>query len=342
LAVDAINLRADARGMGRYVRPLLRNLAARPDIALTLLVREPRTAAAYRAIVGDRIDVAPLSAARARHAFNGVWYPWNGMRFRSSAPALVTINDDFAFAYPARGLIARRREQAPIARAVRTAAHFCTISAWSRNRLVERFALCADRISIVPLAPDAYFSPGLETSPFSEPFVLVVGTGEARKNVGFLIDVFERAFPGRDVLLAVVGNPETGLRARLRAARVPIATLTHVDDERLRRLYRTAAAVAVPSLAEGFGLVAAEAQACGAAVVAANSSALPETVGDAGILLDPQDAVGWTAALRELVGNAESNARYRALAKLRWMPALAQRTTDNLLAALERTVHDCA
>jgi glycosyltransferase involved in cell wall biosynthesis len=264
------------------------------------------------------------------------------MRFRCAAPALVTINDDFAFAYPARGWIARRREQAPIRRAVRSATHFSTISAWSRSALVERFALPADRISIVPLAPDAYFIPGVETSPFEEPFVLAVGTGEARKNVAFLIDVFERAFPGRDVLLAIVGNPETTLRARLRAARVPIATLTNVDDEQLRRLYRTAAAVAVPSLAEGFGLVAAEAQACGAAVIAANTGAIPEAVGDAGLLLDPNDALGWTAGLRELVGDPAANARYRALGTQRWAAVLPQRTADGLLAALERTIDDRA
>jgi glycosyltransferase involved in cell wall biosynthesis len=328
--------------MGRYVRPLLRNLAARPDFDLTLLVREPRAAAAYRAIVGERIEVAPLSAARSRRAYDRIWFPWNGMRFHASAPALVTINDDFAFAYPARGLIARRREQGPIRRAVRAAAHFLTISAWSRAVLAQRFALAADRISILPLGPDAYFSPGVETSPFSEPFVLAVGTGEARKNVAFLVDVFERAFPRGDVLLAIVGNPETTLRARLHAACVPIATLTHVDDEQLRRLYRTAAAVAVPSLAEGFGLVAAEAQACGAAVIAANASALPEAVGEAGMLLDPHDADGWTAALRELLDDRESNARYRARALQRWRPELPQRTTEGFLAALERTVDDGA
>jgi glycosyltransferase involved in cell wall biosynthesis len=328
--------------MGRYVRPLLQDLAARPEVALTLLVREPAAAAAYRAIVDERVGVAPLSAARDPRAFDRVWFPWNGMRFGSSAPALVTINDDFAFAYPARGFIARRREQAPIRRAIRAAAHVSTISAWSRAALVERFGLRPERISIVPLVPDVYFSPGVETSPFAEPFVLAVGTGEARKNVAFLIDVFERAFPARNVLLAIVGNPETTLCARLRAARAPIANLTHVEDGQLRRLYRTAAAVAVPSLAEGFGLVAAEAQACGAAVIAANSGALPEAVGDAGILLAPDDAVGWTAGLRELVGDPASNARYRALATQRWAGVLPQRTTDGLLAALERTVDDHA
>jgi len=328
--------------MGRYVRSVLRSLAGRPEIALTLLVREPRAAAAYRAIVGERIDIAPLSAARTSRTYDRVWYPWNGMRFRSRAPALVTINDDFAFTYPARGVVARWREQRPIRSAVRDAARIVTISAWSRDALIERFALPPDRISVLPLAPDAYFSPGPETPPFGEPFVLAVGTSEARKNVAFLIDVFERAFPQRDVRLVLVGDPDAAVAARLRAATVPIATLTQVDDERLRRLYRTAAAVAVPSLAEGFGLVAAEAQACGAAVIAANSGALPEAVGAAGVSIDPHDADAWRDALRELVRDGAINAKYRALATARWASVSRAGTLDALLVALERTIDDRA
>jgi D-inositol-3-phosphate glycosyltransferase len=135
-----------------------------------------------------------------------------------------------------------------------------------------------------------------------------------------------------------VGHPERKLDARLRAATVPVATLTNVDDEQLRRLYRTAAVVAVPSLAEGFGLVAAEAQACGAAVIAANTGALPEAVGNAGRLIDPHDCAGWRDALRELVGNPELRAGYGARAAARWASVSNQRTTLGLLAALERSV----
>lgn len=328
--------------MGRYVRPVLRELAARPDIALTLLVREPRAADAYRAIAGERVDVAPLATARSPDAYDRVWYPWNGMRFVAAAPALVTINDDFAFAFPARGFVARRREQGPIRRAVREAERIVTISDWSRAALIRRFSLREDRVGVIPLGPDGYFSPGRETSPFTEPFVLAVGAGEARKNVPFLLAACERAFPERDVRLVIVGEPEPTVRARLQAATVPVSILSKLDDEHLRRLYRTAAVVAVPSLAEGFGLVAAEAQACGAVVIAANTSALPEAVGGGGMLLDPHDVDAWCEALRELARDPPLGARYRALAARRWDPLSGARTADALFAALQRTVHDDA
>jgi glycosyltransferase involved in cell wall biosynthesis len=321
--------------MGRYVRSLLRDLATRAEVALTLLVREPHAAPAYRAIVGDGVAIAPLSAASKHGAFDRVWFPWNAMRFAARAPALVTINDDFAFRYPARDFVARWREQQPIRRAVRRAAHIVTISTWSRDALVARFALHPERISIIPLGPDPYFSPGAEMSPYAEPFVLAVGTGEARKNVKFLVDVWARAFPDGDVRLTIVGAADAALRAQLARTALPTATIAYADDALLRTFYRTAAAVAVPSLAEGFGLVAVEAQACGAAVIAARAAALPEAVGDAGMLADAHDADGWCAALRSLVRDAALNERYRGLARARWAGMSAERTTDALLAALE-------
>lgn len=325
--------------MGRYVRAVLRELTRRPPIDLTLLVRDVRAAAAYRDIVGPGIAIAPLAAARSRRAFDRVWYPWNGVRFAAAAPAVVTINDDFAFTYPARGFIARQREQAPIRRAVRRAAGIVTISHWSRDTLIERFALPPAAISVIPLGPDAFFFPGRETSPYGTPFVLAVGAGEARKNIGFLVDVFARAFPRGDVRLVVVGEPGTALRARIAAAALPVDLPERIDDDALRRLYRTAAVVAVPSLAEGFGLVAAEALACGAVVVAANASALPEAVGDAGLLIDPHDGPAWISALRQLVSDPAAAAVYRARAA-RWKGASADRTTESLVAALERAVDD--
>ncbi len=326
--------------MGRYVRAVLRDLVGHPQIALTLLVRDPRAAAAYRDIVGGAVTIAPLRAARAPRAFDCVWYPWNSMRFGAAAPALVTINDDFAFAYPARGWIARRREQRPIVRAVHAAARIVTISTWSRDALIERFGLPAARVSVIPLAPDAFFSPGRQPAPGVQPFVLAVGAGEERKNIGFLVDVFARAFPRGDVRLVIVGDPGGALRERIAASALPVDVPAGVDDTTLRGLYRSAAVVTVPSLAEGFGLVAAEAQACGAAVIAANAGALPEAVGDAGLLIDPRDARAWENALRELVYDPAAGAAYRARAVARWAGASAERTTQALIAALERAVDD--
>ena len=70
-----------------------------------------------------------------------------------------------------------------------------------------------------------------------------------------------------------------------------------MSDARLDALYRDAAALVYPSLYEGFGLPVLEAMARGTPVVASRASSVPEVLGDAGVLLDPGDAVGWAASL---------------------------------------------
>lgn len=322
--------------MGRYVRAIVRRLAVDPRIDVSLLVRDVRDRAIYRQIAGD-VAVAPTAAARERGRFAAVWYPWNAMRFEARAPAMVTINDDFAFRYPARDPIARWREQAPIRRAVARAAQLVTISTWSRATLIERFTLDPRRIDVIPLGPDPFFSPGSESAPFAEPFFVVVGAREERKNVAFLLAAFARAFTGRAVRLAIVGELDAPSRRRIGGSGITLSELGSIDDDSLRRLYRTAVAVTVPSLAEGFGLVAVEAQACGAAVLAADASALPEAVGDAGILLDPTDSEAWIAALRTIVDDDSFRTTYRARSLAR-RTASAQETTDAILTLLERTI----
>ena len=82
-------------------------------------------------------------------------------------------------------------------------------------------------------------------------------------------------------------------------------------------LYRAAAVVAVPSRYEGFGLPAAEAMAHGAAVVAADATALPEVVGDAGILVDPDDVDGWATAIGSLIDDPGERGRLGTLGRAR-------------------------
>ena len=300
LAVDAINLLADRRGMGRFALAGLDTAIERADIALTLLVRRETTRAYRNLLKSDRFALAGLASAATRGRYDVVWYPWNGVRFKSHAPTLVTMHDLFAFEYPARGWIARRREQGPIRRAAREATRIATNSAYTRERVIDFFHLAPANVVSIPHAPDRFFWPGYEAPPVEPPFVLAVGLGEKRKNASFLIDAFARAFPKRDVRLVVAGSIDR--RAVKRAKRKGVAlVLVSPDDRELRTLYRTATAVAIPSLAEGFGLVAVEAQACGAAVIASNTTALPEAVGEAGLLVDPTNRAAWASALRSVV-----------------------------------------
>ena len=303
LAVDAANFARDRRGMGRVARTVLAAARASGDVALELISLRRSDDASLAAEFGDVPVHRPERVAR-RDAFDVVWYPWNGMRFRSAAPTLVTINDAFAFDEPHRDPVARWREQAPIRRAARDATKISTISGWSRDRLVRALGIEAERIEVIHPAPDPYFTPGPDAGVppalAGKRYVLLVGARESRKNARTLLAAALRALRAPAETLAVVGGltPEDERFAK------GLALATHVvdvDDALLRALYRNAAVVAIPSSAEGFGMVAVEAMACGAPVLAADAAALPEATGDAAELLPAGDVEAWGRALRRVL-----------------------------------------
>jgi glycosyltransferase involved in cell wall biosynthesis len=139
---------------------------------------------------------------------------------------------------------------------------------------------------------------------------------------------FARPFTDGDVRLVIGGDVEAD-------ASYPITVIPRADDAQLRTLYRCARAVAVPSLAEGFGLVVAEAQACGAAVVAADAGAVREAGGDAALLVDPLHVGGWSAALTDVVYDDDCNERLRRAARIRWTNADPGAASAALVAQLE-------
>jgi glycosyltransferase involved in cell wall biosynthesis len=81
-----------------------------------------------------------------------------------------------------------------------------------------------------------------------------------------------------------------------------------VTSEELLYLYNAAQIFVLPSFYEGFGLPPLEAMACGTPVIASNTSSLPEVVGDAGILIDPNDVEGWTVEIWHLLSDDKRRA----------------------------------
>ena len=305
LAVDAFNLAADRRGMGRYVRSVLSGMHALGQKDVRLVVRDRQKAIALE----GELEFAAIEPRdlRAQHA-DVVWYPWNGMRFDPHAPSIVTIYDPFAFSFAHRSFIARRREQEPIRRAVREAGAIVTISEWTAGRLRGLFGIEAGRITIVPPVIEQFWHP--MPSPHESGYVLFVAGPDERKNAAMLFGAFDDAFADAHTELVVTGDLNARDRAlfeQMRARKRRVAP----SDEELRILYSGALAVAVPSLAEGYGLPVLEAMACGAPVIASNASALPEAAAGAAILLDPGDRAAWSAALQRIVTAPELRAELR-------------------------------
>jgi glycosyltransferase involved in cell wall biosynthesis len=329
IAIDAANFVQDRRGMGRFVRSVVRAAQADPQIEIEFISLRRRDDAPLRA---EFAGVPLQRAARVarRDVYDVVWYPWNGIRFRCAAPSLVTIHDAFAFDEPAREPIARWREQAPIRRAARSATKISTISQWSAERILKALPIERTRLVVIPLAPDPFFVLVDAAPPAAlagGAYVLLVGAREARKNARTLIAACARALHAPAERLVLVGklSPEDARFAG--ALKVPFTEID-VDDDELRALYCNAAIVAVPSSAEGFGLVAVEAQACGAPVLASNASALPEATGGVARLLDPFDVEAWARAIRQILDDPLEAAELRLQGLARF------EHTDRMLPAL--------
>lgn len=305
IGVDAFNLAADRRGMGRLVRQTLERLERTSGVEVVRILRKPEPGA-----------VTPRDLA-ALH-LDAVWYPWNGMRFAPHAPAIVTINDPFAFTYPHRNLVARWREQTPIRRAIRKADEIFTISHWGAGELQRLFGVPAQRIRVVLPAVDAFWHPVASSAGI--PYVLFVAGPDARKNAAMLFEAYDAAFAQGGPQLVVAGTLSGAGERRLAAMRAPHRRVMPSDEE-LRALYSGALAVTVPSLAEGFGLPVVEAMACGAPVIASDASALPEAADGAALLVPPADIDAWAGALRGLASGEALRAglRERGFARVRRM-----------------------
>jgi glycosyltransferase involved in cell wall biosynthesis len=143
-------------------------------------------------------------------------------------------------------------------------------------------------------------------------YVLAIGTIEPRKDYPTLVLAFDKLTADvKDVALVIAGGQGWGSESfseTLAMLKRPdrVSCLGYVDDADLQLLLRGAAAVAYPSVYEGFGFVPLEAMAAGVPVVTTSAGAIPEVVGEAALLVPPGDADALADALLRLLEDGET------------------------------------
>jgi glycosyltransferase involved in cell wall biosynthesis len=191
--------------------------------------------------------------------------------------------------------------------ACRRAFRVLTVSEFSRRAIIE-WANLGDEGKVINVGNgiSAVFSPEGKVHDPGYPYLVYVGNRKSHKNVRRLIEAYAASGVCSDVKLLLSGNPdgETERLTRLFALNGHVSYAGNIAEDRIGEYFRGATALVFPSLYEGFGLPVAEAMACGTPVITSNVTALPETAGDAALLVDPTDTAAIADAIRAMVSDS--------------------------------------
>lgn len=180
-----------------------------------------------------------------------------------------------------------------------------------KQKVEQRFGI--QSVIVTPNGVDpSRFHPGArpDTFTFPERYILFVGSVQPRKNLQALLGAWHTIKDSfQDLWLLVAGDIGTVFNNIKFIADERVRFLGYVSDSELPGLYAKATLFVLPSLDEGFGLPALEAMACGTPVLVSNRGALPEMVGDAGLIFDLSTPESLTNALRNCL--SDQNLRVR-------------------------------
>jgi glycosyltransferase involved in cell wall biosynthesis len=314
-------------GVGQYVHGLATSLAARLDAQDSLTVfssswkdRLPASVVPGAKQVDARVPVRLLNLAWHRlewppiewltnhhpdivHSLHPLLIP------SRSAARVVTVHDLYFLDRPEHTGAEIRRDYSLLAKShVERADGVVVNSRYTGSQVAQRLAVNPERITVCYPGKPSW---SRRQDPAVAGPVLFLGTVEPRKNVARLIEAYAAVVARRpdtpDMVIAGalhISGDELLSRASAGpnlSARVSFAG--YVDEGERKQLLSTASVLVLPSLEEGFGIPALEAMTIGLPVVASNRGALPEVVGDAGILIEPEDVRGLAAAIERVLSD---------------------------------------
>jgi glycosyltransferase involved in cell wall biosynthesis len=330
-------------GIGTYIRNLVRSLArldsanqytlitpapAVPEFAdlpsnFDIAVYEKRSQPGF-AQIGFTLFLRRFSADLFHIPLNVVplWMP---------KPYLVTIHDMSTLLFANQKGLRNNLRLFYLRRGLARADQVLAVSSATRRDVESVLQIPASRIQVVYNAPDPAFRQACADGPDSVfpaeiqrvldryrihyPFLLYVGRTNPQKNIPRLVEAFavlrgelQEHVRYKHLRLIIIGDEiarHPALRHAVIQSRVEnsVRFLGFVPIETLRAFYQAASAFVFPSLYEGFGLPPLEAMACGTPVVCSHVSSLPEVVGDAALIVNPENVFDIARGMREVLLN---------------------------------------
>ncbi len=341
---------APETGSGQYLRQLIAPLVAlRPGARFVLLLPPdglypsqsshlsptiyPEVVPVPRTLAGTSLakvywEQVGVPRALRRLDVDMLHVPYWAPPLLGSIPTVVTVHDLIPLLLPAYHRSLSVRLYTSLVRLTTRRADFILAdSEASRRDIIHHLCVSSERVRRVWLAADPCDDDDvhLQALGLSSGYLLYLGGFDRRKNLAVIFKTLARLRDVvRDVRLVVAGklpkretylvpDPRRLLRETALASDA-VRFIGFVPEAVKPALYRGARAFLFPSRYEGFGLPPLEALACGVPVVGSCMSSLPEVVGDAGVLLDPDDVEGMAKALVRLIEDDDFHASLRACA----------------------------
>jgi len=339
--VDARMLVCRFSGVARVVTSLIEELCRREDIRITALCgREPyapwedRSGIETMTTNFDRNHLDPLRrflwerrniSRIIRDSMVDLFHAtWNtGVPANCPVPTVLTVHDLIGWRrrdHGWRGPLNRSILRHALTSAMRNATRVTTVSEFVRRDLLATIRVDPRKVSTVYNAAGPPSAAAENRSGSDPPFALYVGGHESRKNVHGILATLDRFWNrGFDaMILKLTGSLSSLSPAAFRTFhtmkwRQRVHFIGQPTDAELSRLYRTAELLVCLSHDEGFGLPVLEAMAHGCPVVVSNRAALPEVVGGAGVVVDPDDLDAAAVAVEQI--RSDSNFRSKLVLK---------------------------
>ena len=195
-------------------------------------------------------------------------------------------------------------------RVVKKLEHIITVSDFSRDDICSEFKISSERFKVVPNGINTeLFYPVPEIQRKKNRLIVTNSSDTPLKGLYYLLHAVAEIAKSREIELIVIGSPKKNGGIERLVKKLDISHLItftgRIDDHEFLKHYAKASIAVVPSVYEGFGLPVGEAMACGLPVISTTGGALPEVVGDAGVLVPPSDPDALAGAVIKLIDNPD-------------------------------------